>query len=154
MPLGLAHLFRMLDAVKENRVLEHFRSTQMPKQGGQTSQVELLGDTLIITIDPKNVQTILALKFDDFELGPNRNEALRPLLGHGIFASDGTAWERSRALLRPSFVKNRVADMKVYEEHVSELIKLIPADGSAIDLQPLFFRMVGAASECHCVLMS
>lgn len=100
-----------------------------------------LGRTLVQTIEPKNVQAILAHKFKDFELG-SRNDALRPLLGEGIFASDGTVWEQSRALLRPNFVRNQISDIAVYEKHVSQLIKSIPADGSTVDLQDLFFRMV------------
>ncbi|KAJ5549648.1 n-alkane-inducible cytochrome P450 [Penicillium frequentans] len=106
-----------------------------------------LGRTLVQTIEPKNVQAILAHKFKDFELG-SRNDALRPLLGEGIFASDGTVWEQSRALLRPNFVRNQISDIAVYEKHVSQLIKSIPADGSTVDLQDLFFRMtIDSATE-------
>jgi hypothetical protein len=43
----------------------------------------LFRDTLV-TIDPQNIQTILALKFKDFGLGVNRTENFEPLLGHGI----------------------------------------------------------------------
>lgn len=38
----------------------------------------------IVTMDPRNIQTILALKFKDFGLGVNRTENFEPLLGHGI----------------------------------------------------------------------
>ncbi|KAJ6090417.1 hypothetical protein N7486_009232 [Penicillium sp. IBT 16267x] len=100
-----------------------------------------LGRTLVETIDPINVQTVLASKFKDFDLG-SRNDAFGPLLGQGIFASDGPAWEHSRALLRPNFVRNQVSDIAVYEKHVAQLIKKIPVDGSTVDLQDLFFQMV------------
>lgn len=38
----------------------------------------------IVTIEPRNIQTILALKFKDFGLGINRTDNFEPLLGHGI----------------------------------------------------------------------
>lgn len=89
------------------------------------------------TCDPKNVQAILATQFNDFDLG-DRKEAF----GQGIFASDGRVWEHSRALLRPSFVRNQISDIAVYDKHVSQLIEHIPTDGSTVDLQILFLRMV------------
>jgi cytochrome P450 len=95
-----------------------------------------------MTIEPKNVQAILATKFKDFDLGHYRNKALRPLLGQGIFASDGEVWEHSRALVRPNFVRNQISDIDIYEKHVSKLIEHIPQDGSTVDLQELFFEMV------------
>lgn len=107
---------------------------------GRTFKLRL-GRELIATVEPKNVQAILALQFKDFDLG-SRNDAMRPLLGQGIFASDGVIWEHSRALLRPNFVRNQIADIAIYEKHVSTLIKWIPRDESTVDLQDLFFRMV------------
>ncbi|KAH9208668.1 cytochrome P450 [Leptodontidium sp. 2 PMI_412] len=83
---------------------------------------------------------MLATKFQDFDLG-YRKKALSPLLGQGIFASDGSIWEHSRALIRPNFVRNQVADMELYENHVAKLIQHIPRDGSSVDMQELFFRM-------------
>lgn len=38
----------------------------------------------LVTIEPRNIQTILALKFKDFGLGINRTDNFEPLLGHGI----------------------------------------------------------------------
>lgn len=138
--LGLDRLWSLFTAMKEHRSLELIRSWY--QQYGNTFKTNL-GRPMIMTIEPKNVQTVLALKFKDFDLGHYRNNALRPLLGEGIFASDGAAWEHSRALVRPNFVRNQITDIEVYERHVSKLIEQIPVDGSTVDLQDLFFRMVG-----------
>jgi hypothetical protein len=43
---------------------------------------------MIFTVDPKNVQTILATQFKDFGLGDARNNNFKPLLGHGIVSYD------------------------------------------------------------------
>ncbi|KAJ5444033.1 Cytochrome monooxygenase himC [Penicillium daleae] len=48
----------------------------------------MIGRQVVFTVEPKDVQTVLALKFKDFELGDYRNKAMRPLLGYGIFATE------------------------------------------------------------------
>jgi len=49
-------------------------------------------------IRPEIIKTILSTKFNDYSLGQRRKDTFIPVLGHGIFDSDGAAWERSRAL--------------------------------------------------------
>lgn len=44
----------------------------------------LLGSPAVFTVDPKNIQTILATQFKDFGLGAARNNNFYPLLGWGI----------------------------------------------------------------------
>lgn len=64
-----------------------------------------------------------------------------PVLGHGIFDTDGSAWERSRAMIRPNFTRQQVADLDTFETHMVHLIDRVPRDGSTIDLQDLFFSL-------------
>ena len=130
----------MLSAAKENRFLEHVRGWH--RAYGVNFKAKMVGRHVVFTIEPKNVQTILALKFKDFELGDYRNKAMRPLLGYGIFSTDGSKWEHSRALIRPNFTRNQITDINVYETHVKALIERIPRDRSTVDMQDLFFRMV------------
>lgn len=66
---------------------------------------------------------------------------MSPIFGHGIFTEDDKGWERSRALVRPNFVRQQVADLDMFESHVNHLIDSIPRDGSAVDLQDLFFGL-------------
>lgn len=130
----------MLSAAKANRFLEHVRSWH--RTYGVTFKASMIGRRVVFTVEPKNVQTVLALKFKDFELGEYRIRAMRPLLGYGIFSTDGSKWEHSRALLRPNFTRNQITDINVYERHVGALLKRIPRHGETVDLQDLFFRMV------------
>ncbi|KAJ5199939.1 cytochrome P450 [Penicillium cf. griseofulvum] len=136
--LGIGRVASLVLAMKKCESLELMRSWH--HQYGTTFKTSL-ARSVTITIEPKNVQAILALKFKDFDLGAPRNKAMAPLLGKGIFASDGLLWEHSRALIRPNFVRDQVADTDVYEKHVSNLIDNIPLDGSTVDLQELFFQM-------------
>jgi hypothetical protein len=65
---------------------------------GPTYSSVLLGMKFINTMDPENIKAILATNFSDFGLG-QRLVTFGPLLGKGIFTSDGAAWEHSRVLI-------------------------------------------------------
>jgi len=112
---------------------------------GETHQYKVLGNQGFMTVDPKNIQAILATQFQDFEIGPMRRNNFMPLLGNGIFTSDGKSWEHSRAMMRPQFARDQVSDLKLEEEHVQNMMRALRtgADGwtSNIDLQVLFFRL-------------
>lgn len=107
---------------------------------GNTYSAITMGRPVILTREPENVKAILATNFKDFGIGA-RYKVMGALLGKGIFTSDGALWEHSRALVRPSFTKDRVADLDTFESHIQHLIAKIPRDGSTVDLQPLFFQL-------------
>ncbi|KHN16811.1 Cytochrome P450 86A2 [Glycine soja] len=45
-----------------------------------------------VTCDPKNLEHILKLRFDNYPKGPTWQSAFHDLLGEGIFNSDGDTW--------------------------------------------------------------
>ena len=100
----------------------------------------IMGLNIITTIDPSNIQTILAQKFSDYDLG-GRIYAWGPLVGKGVFTSDGPEWAHRRAMIRPNFTKQQVASLGMFEGHFGHLLALLPRDGSTVDLQKLFFNM-------------
>lgn len=46
-----------------------------------------------------------------------------------------------QAIVRPSFAKTQIQDLNTFEDHIKQLLKQLPHDGSTVDLQPLFFRL-------------
>jgi hypothetical protein len=62
---------------------------------GNTFTLVAMGRKVVVTIEPQNVKTILATNFNDYGLG-RRITAMGPLLGTGIFTSDGADWQHSR----------------------------------------------------------
>jgi hypothetical protein len=54
---------------------------------------------IITIIDPANIQAILAQKFKDHNLG-GRIYAWGPLVGKGVFTSDGAKWVHRQAMIR------------------------------------------------------
>lgn len=109
---------------------------------GPTFGMNVMGDDMIFTNEPKNIQAMLATQFPDFEMGQRRRDNSGKFLGVGVFNADGKDWEHGRALVRPNFVRKQVADLSIFEKHVRNLIRQLPADGSKIDIQAWLFRLV------------
>ncbi|SLM34147.1 cytochrome p450 alkane [Lasallia pustulata] len=94
-----------------------------------------------MTISPENIKALLSTQFADFRLS-HRLPFFAPLITGGIFVSDGPAWQHSRALIRPAFTRDQVADLPRFDRHVQRLVSQIPVDGTTtVDLMPLFFRL-------------
>ncbi|KAE8332828.1 cytochrome P450 [Aspergillus sergii] len=135
-PLGAYDFWYINQAVKEKRWLEYI--TSQHELHGNTFQFDMFFKSIICTIEPTNVKAILATKFMDFSLGC-RHEQFSPFLGNGIFTLDGEAWSHARALLRPQFTREQVADIEILAHHVTRIIESMPKDRSSFDIQPLCF---------------
>lgn len=127
-----------LHAFKEHRGLELIRKRH--EAGGYTFITHTIGGRIINTSEPENIKTIQATWFEDWSLG-FRQAALGPLLGKGVFTTDGKDWEHSRALVRPNMATAFYSDLSQLDIHVFEFLNQIPRDGSTVDIQDLFFKL-------------
>ncbi|KAK7702740.1 hypothetical protein SLS57_011239 [Botryosphaeria dothidea] len=145
--LGIGILRKLEHHLSQHTLLEFMRTRF--EENGNTFRSRVLLDDFYWTCEPKNIQAMLALKFGDFGVGIDRYNNFKPLMGHGIFTSDGAKWEEARALVRPNFVRNQVADLEAFEQHFQNMLTLIPRDGKTpVELKPLFQRMtLDSASE-------
>lgn len=135
--LGLDTLPTTLRALRDHRMLD--TAWKNYHIYGNTYRLKELDKNLILTIEPENIKTILSLNFNDYGIS-HRLEAFKPLLGQGIFTTDGDHWAASRAIIRPSFNRDQVADLAAFERLFQDLLPLLPRDGMTdVDLQPLFF---------------
>ncbi|KAI0124110.1 cytochrome P450 52A1 [Xylariales sp. AK1849] len=138
---GLSNVFQVMNAFKSGKLLE-LTESRFQTAKASTVAITTLGRTTIWTMDPKNVQSILALDFKSWSIGSRRKRAFHSLLGKGIFTSDGEDWKHSRELLRPSFLKRRTSSVHLFEPHISAFLKCIPSDGKTIvDLHELFLHL-------------
>ncbi|KAL4958886.1 cytochrome P450 [Aspergillus stella-maris] len=145
---AIDRILRMNNLAKQRKLLES--NVQRFKEFGDTHRGKRGLSPIFITREPQNVKTILSLKFNDYSLG-DRIKTFGPLLGHGIFTTDGEDWARSRGMVRPNFVKDQVAHLEVFEDLMDDLYALIPTDGSTVDLQSLFFGFtIDSATEFLC----
>lgn len=117
------------------------RESRLYDKLGPTYVFRVFGMGMISTAEPENMKAIFATKFDDWSTG-ERNRVLEPLLGKGIFTTEGEHWARSRVMIRPNFVRGQISNLNRLEGHVQDLLRLIPVDGQEVDLQPLFFRLM------------
>ncbi|KAL1956489.1 hypothetical protein VTO42DRAFT_7287 [Malbranchea cinnamomea] len=146
-PFGLRLGWFMRQRGKEGTILQTIQ--ERFRDYGNTMYLTIVGEKVINSCDPENIKTVLSLKFSDWHLPPSRKKPSIPLLGEGIFMSDGAHWEHSRAMLRPSFTRSQVADLNIFERHIQVLISAIPTDGSTVDLQDLFFDLTLDTSTEH-----
>ncbi|KAB8253793.1 cytochrome P450 [Aspergillus pseudonomiae] len=145
LPFGVDILKRYIDAAKD-QILQNDELVLYEEMGRHPTWNEnLLGHWHHVTADPKNVQAILATQFKDFELGPLRRNLFGPVIGKGIFTTDGKEWQHSRTLLRPQFARSQIADLRLEERHVQHLLDRLPVQQDSwtdtVDLSPLFFNL-------------
>ncbi len=110
--------------------------------GRHTVWNKLMGPWAVLTRDPANIKAVLSSSFDDWAIAGPRLYALLPVLGpHSIFTTNGAEWRHSRAMIRPSFVRDQVADFECFDRHIADLLASIPKAGATFDLQDLLMRM-------------
>jgi cytochrome P450 len=98
-----------------------------------------VGTRVIFTADPENIKAILATQFKDYGKGEQFRKDWYPFLGNGIFTTDGQIWHNSRQLIRPQFVKDRLSDIDIFEQHIQILLSKVD-QGQEVDTLDLMFR--------------
>ena len=61
-----------------------------------------------------------------------------PLLGHGIFNTDGAPWRFHRSMSRPFFMRERVQHFQIFDQHANDAVGQIRdrlREGIPIDIQ-------------------
>ncbi|TDZ21387.1 Cytochrome P450 52A13 [Colletotrichum orbiculare MAFF 240422] len=125
---------------KQHAVLEFWQN--LFSKLGSTFWVKIPVAWVVMTTEPENMKAILASSFADFPLLGPRKDSIASILGEeAIFAANGQAWHDARAMMRPAFVRNQLADLACFEKHVGNLIARIPKNGSTVDLQELLYMM-------------
>ncbi|KAF7923846.1 uncharacterized protein EAE98_007664 [Botrytis deweyae] len=134
--LGLDFIFKMGAAMKAGKVLQTNR--QLYATYGKTFQSNSWGTSVIDTCESENIKTVLALSFGCFgKVKVKPEERGGSLEAQGIFTADGKIWQRSRALIRPTFARTEISILGALEKHVARFLELLPCDDSTVDLQPL-----------------
>lgn len=143
--LGLDLFLAAGKAIKSNRLLDF--TQQLFDSYGKTFQINSWGKTVINTMEPANIQTVLSTSFTNFGVVPlppttSKAKGSNPLMSRGIFTADGAIWEHNRALIRPTFSRQQISDFGALEGHFLKLLALLPQNGETVDLKPLLKRFV------------
>ncbi|TVY59303.1 Cytochrome P450 52A5 [Lachnellula cervina] len=145
-PFGIDLLLRLRDADRA-KLFPVDLTQRFVDAGAITYQYTTPGSHHISTMDPKNIQAILATQFKDFDLGSTRRGNFWPLLGNGIFTQDGEGWQHSRLMMRPQFAREQVSDLNLEETHMQNLMRALDLSLTSdnwiesVDLGVLFFRL-------------
>ena len=91
--IGYGYFKEQMKAAKNKTLLE--TTVKRYEEHGMTWSSTAMGRVFINTIDPENIKAVLATNFNDYGLG-HRLHTFGPLLGRGIFTTDGAHWEHSR----------------------------------------------------------
>ncbi|KAM7221052.1 cytochrome P450 [Rhypophila decipiens] len=138
--LGLDLLAPTLKAVKNHTFVSEMRSRFA--RHGNTHYVLALGRWVLVTCEPENIKCILGTKMDDYPIAGPRLYAALPLLGpDSVFTTNGAKWHHARGMIRPAFVRDQVADLRCFEEHITNLLNVVPRDGAVFDVQALLQAM-------------
>ena len=138
--LGLDAFFEALHALRNHTLLDLYSSRFA--SCGTTHSTLLLGNWLLMTNETENIKAILGTKMEDWPIDGPRLLSTLPVLGpDSIFTSNGEPWHRARAMLKPSFVRDQVADLHCFDRHIRNMLAVIPADGTTFDMQSLLLNM-------------
>ena len=97
------------------------------------------GRWLLSTNEHENVKTILGTYMKDFSIDKRHLWTLLPVLGsRSVFCSNEQQWHHARAMARPSFVRDQVADLRRFEQHIGNFLAAVLRDGPEFDMQELY----------------
>ncbi len=104
---------------------------------GDLVPLSILMHTAYLLNDPAHVEHVMQRNYRNYRKTPML-EKLRPILGDGLFMSEGELWTRQRNLIQPSFHKERIDSLAgrmvaVINEHL-KLWQRRAAAGQAFNL--------------------
>lgn len=113
------------------------------RERNQTMIFRILFEDRIFTTEPAYIKMILATDFEKFGKGNRFHGLMGPLLGHGIFNTDGAPWKFHRSMSRPFFAKEKIQHFQIFDRHAGDAIGQIRdrlREGLPIDIQDVVSR--------------
>lgn len=133
--LGLDLFFKTMKAFQNGSYLETQTSLFKPYRS-KTFKSHGFGRTIYRTYDPEVSKNFQSVFFKDFGIEPLRYHVAENLWGNGIVVSDGKKWADARSFIRSSFDVVHTANIDRLGYHVDKFVRLLPRDGSTVDLLP------------------
>ncbi|KAL9329945.1 hypothetical protein ACSQ67_004948 [Phaseolus vulgaris] len=102
---------------------------------------------ITVTCDPKNLEHILKLRFDNYPKGPTWQSAFHDLLGQGIFNSDGDTWLFQRKTAALEFTTRTLRQAmarwvnRAIKHRFCPILATAQRENKPVDLQDLLLRL-------------
>lgn len=139
LPYGLDLAFHVVRRALRDETYETWENIFKTYSPGHYTVEAGVGKRVIVTAEPENIKAILATQFKDYGKGEEFRLDWHTFLGNSIFTTDGPLWHNSRQLIRPQFVKDRLSDIEIFEEHTQVLMSKI-GQGQEVDTLDLMLR--------------
>ncbi|KAI3468716.1 hypothetical protein Pfo_025379 [Paulownia fortunei] len=100
-----------------------------------------------VTCDPKNLEHILKVSFDNYPKGPTWQAVFHDLLGQGIFNSDGDTWLFQRKTAALEFTTRTLRQAmarwvsRAIKTRFCPILSTAQLEGKPVDLQDLLLRL-------------
>lgn len=100
-----------------------------------------------VTCDPKNLEHILKVRFDNYPKGPTWQAVFHDLLGQGIFNSDGDTWLFQRKTAALEFTTRTLRQAmarwvsRAIKNRFCPILETAQRLGESVDLQDLLLRL-------------
>ncbi|CAL0313362.1 unnamed protein product [Lupinus luteus] len=100
-----------------------------------------------VTCDPKNLEHILKLRFDNYPKGPTWQAVFHDLLGDGIFNSDGETWLFQRKTAALEFTTRTLRQAmarwvsRAIKQRFCPILAIAQQEQQSVDLQDLLLRL-------------
>ncbi|MGC1502834.1 MAG: cytochrome P450 [Sulfitobacter sp.] len=88
---------------------------------------------------PDLIKTLLKDRPDDFPKSERVSEGLRPLLGTGVFLSNGAAWKRQRRIIDPAFEGGRLREVfpAIWEAAEAAAVRWDGQAGKVVEIEAM-----------------
>lgn len=138
--IGILFPLKILQKFRKRGVLAWTKKL-FEKYNGTFVSTILLQD-YIFTSHHRNIQDILTVQFENFNVAVERVHLFKPLSARGVLTLDGQTWTASRQQLRRQFSQYRsIVNLDMHERHFQNFVARIPSNGSSIDLQEMFLKL-------------
>ncbi|KAJ3806004.1 cytochrome P450 monooxygenase pc-1 [Lentinula lateritia] len=111
------------------------------KDEGPVFNMNILWENMVFTCQPEHIQLILATDFNNYTKGGRFQRNMSPVLGAGVFNSDGDMWKFHRSMTRPFFSRDKITHFDIFDRHADSAISLMKTRfhaGYAVDFQVCF----------------
>ncbi|KAF2711343.1 cytochrome P450 alkane hydroxylase-like protein [Pleomassaria siparia CBS 279.74] len=147
LPYGIDFIVETLSYMVKDMNLDIWRHT-FNKYGNGGYTIEMVGaERILLTAEPENIKAILATQFKAYGKGAAFHDDWHEFLGDSIFTTDGDQWHNSRQLIRPQFIKDRVSDLDIFEEHSQTVMELLGGNREVNFLDVMFRYTLDAATH-------
>jgi len=138
-PMGVPVLYALPTLLKHAEHYYDWAYDNTLKYGMVWGFVTLFKAGEYILVDPAAINHVLKDNFDNYVKGPQFVFNLRPLLGDGIFNTNGNNWKQQRQTASHLFKVRELRNMvPVFVRHAQELLELLKEnEGQVLDFQDL-----------------